>query len=154
MKSRRWRLAVSFVLSLCFIYLTDLFTQAPGRVSGNGNLGLIPFAFAICSFTAYSIVAWGELIALKPFSNKVWKLFTAVFVLLLGSTWLEISFITEMINRLGGPPSEPDSEIYRFGWLNQGTNTLFINLFTFTMLNCFIAIAYCLHLWFYKRKKN
>jgi len=47
-----------------------------------------------------------------------------------------------LIAQLGGTPAHKTSRIYRFPWLNQYTNTLFFNFYTFIIL---IAIVAGLH---------
>ncbi|MFS0870881.1 hypothetical protein [Paenibacillus xylanilyticus] len=44
------------------------------------------------------------------------------------SVFLELQMIGNLRIQLHGFTNDPDSAVYRFGWLNQYTNTLFYNV--------------------------
>ncbi|MFC5402514.1 hypothetical protein [Cohnella soli] len=52
-------------------------------------------------------------------------------LLLLFCVYGEYEKTHELLRELGGGTGKPDSVIYRFGWLNQYTNNLFLNGYTF-----------------------
>ena len=66
---------------------------------------------------------------------KTGKMIVAILVLSLTICALLILLISNYTNgliiALGGTPSDPESRIYRFGWFNQYTNSLFFNVYTF-----------------------
>ncbi|MDM5317239.1 hypothetical protein QUF49_14615 [Fictibacillus sp. b24] len=140
------RCIVSLVASLFFIFLVDLFTQKPGRLGGNGNLGLIPLFFAIM-IIAYSGYVLLTLLKKLELNRKKWtNILAASFLVFIVSIVMEIFFFKRLIHELGGPPTTMDSQIYRFGWLNQGTNTLYVNMYTFIafvslILSCYAALS-------------
>lgn len=44
------------------------------------------------------------------------------------SVFLELRIINDLRMQLNGFTNDPNSAVYRFGWLNQYTNTLFYNV--------------------------
>ncbi|MCM3575365.1 hypothetical protein M3172_19375 [Mesobacillus subterraneus] len=123
-----------FVLCVIFVYLVDLFTFKPHVISGNGNLGLLfgwP-ALIISIFFAKSL--WNGLRNLRLKSSSSIMIGLGAFALFIIFLILEYKFAANLINDLGGSPKEPSSKIYRFPWLNQYTNTIFINFYTLGML--------------------
>ncbi|URM31075.1 hypothetical protein LLY41_11540 [Cytobacillus firmus] len=122
-----------FLFSFLGFYLIEhVFTVKPHVVSGNGNLGIL----IIFLFTPVFISSWvytfkrAKATLLK--NNKI-----AIGLLLLSlavSALLMIGiydYTSELIMALGGKPDNPESRIYRFGWFNQYTNSLYFNVYTF-----------------------
>lgn len=54
--------------------------------------------------------------------------------------FLIVDYRSELIVALGGTPSNPDSQIFRYGWFNQYTNSIYFNAYTFILTHS-IAIA-------------
>ncbi|MED2971779.1 hypothetical protein P4361_05755 [Fictibacillus sp. B-59209] len=139
---------ILFLLCLIFIFLVDLFTQRPGAVSGNGNLGIIPLGISIIMFILFGVALLKQLKKLDLNRRTCVIILTVSLLFLLLSTVLEIRFVTNLVKDLGGPPTVESSEIYRFNWLNQGTNTMFVNAYTFlafnTMITCFYMAFFLL----------
>jgi hypothetical protein len=127
-------LVLWLVLSLVFIYLVDLFTVKPHVISGNGNLGLIFVVPTLIFFIFFAKSLWKEFGLLRIKSSTSMKILIGSVVLFIMFCILEYDFAANLINDLGGSPKEPESRIYRFPWLNQYTNTLFINFYTFGIL--------------------
>ncbi|GAS85076.1 unknown protein [Paenibacillus amylolyticus] len=50
------------------------------------------------------------------------------FLLCVLSVAWELHIINDLRMQLNGYTNDPDSAVYRFGWLNQYTNTLFYNI--------------------------
>lgn len=123
-----------FVLSLVFIYLVNLFTFKPHVISGNGNLGLLFVGPALIIFAFFAISLWKGLGNLSLKSSTSIMIGFGAFALFILFCILEYKFAAELVNDLGGSPKEPASKIYRYPWLNQFTNTIFINFFTLGML--------------------
>ena len=133
-----------FILCILFIYLVDLLTVHPNVTSGGGNLGLLFVIPAIVVFLLFAKSLWKTLgrIDLKLSTRK--KLGWGALVLLLLFCYLEYRFTIGVIRDLGGSPEVVSSRIYRYSWLNQYTNTIFINYYTFSILVTIIGIAQAL----------
>ncbi|WP_445491258.1 hypothetical protein [Niallia sp. 03133] len=132
------------LLCIVFLYLVALFTTSPEVTSGNGNLGLIFVLLAVIIFILFAHYIWKSLrtIQLQP---GTWKIISlgSLFVLLL-CCLLEYQYTVNLIDHLGGPPGQESSRIYRYPWLNQYTNTLFLNGNTFVILNAGVIFVYSL----------
>ncbi len=142
---------VWLLLSIVFLYLVGLFTIRPEVTSGNGNLGLIFVLLAVIIFLRFAKNLWKSLgtLVLQP---RTWKFVSlgSLFVLLLAS-FLEYRYTLNLIDQLGGTPAQKSSRIYRYSWVNQYTNTLFINVYTFIML---ISGVVFLHAILRRNRKN
>lgn len=58
-----------------------------------------------------------------------------------------IDFKDQLVFALGGDPTVPDSRIYRFGWFNQYTNSLYFNMYTFILSHIIaLTIGFIRHL--------
>ncbi|WNB91045.1 hypothetical protein [Bacillus sp. NEB1478] len=135
------------VLSLLFIYLVDLFTQKPGRIGGNGNLGIIPLSLSLIFIVLFGISIIKQLKRFELTSKKWIMLLAFSLSILILTIVMEFHFFNDLIKELGGPPTVEGSDIYRFGWLNQGTNTLYVNMYTFLafcslIVSCYSAQAF------------
>ncbi|MBT2640427.1 hypothetical protein [Bacillus sp. ISL-39] len=134
MKSRFKSIVWWFVLSVVFIYLVDLFTFKPHVISGNGNLGLLFVGPALIIFIFFAISLWKGLGNLKLKYSPTMMIGFGAIALFIMFCILEYKFAANLINDLGGTPKEPSSKIYRYPWLNQFTNTIFINFYTLGIL--------------------
>jgi hypothetical protein len=123
-----------FVLCVIFVYLVDLFTFKSHVISGNGNLGLLFVGPGLIIFIFFAICLWKGLGNLSLKSSTSIMIGLGAFALFIIFLILEYKFAANLINDLGGPPKEPSSKIYRFSWLNQYTNTIFINFYTLGIL--------------------
>ena len=118
------------ILCIVFIYLVDLFTFKPNVISGNGNLGLLFVVPSSVLFLLFAKRLWKGL-GMFEFISSLWmKIGCGAFALLLLFCFLEYKFVISLINNLGGTPNMASSRIYRYSWLNQYTNTIFINYYT------------------------
>ncbi|WP_338539853.1 hypothetical protein [Paenibacillus tundrae] len=105
----------------------------PGRgVSGNGNLGLLVLFPSILTFII--LCMWTMTLTRRWFndhrdrSDPMYALIPIVAILLCGLfIFMEVQFIHNLGEQLNGYTNDPDSAVYRFGWLNQYTNTLYYN---------------------------
>jgi hypothetical protein len=128
------------VLSIVFIYLVDLFTFKPNIISGNGNLGLLFVVLALAFFIMFVKSLWRYLGALELKVNTWLKIGLVAFAIFLLLSFLEYKLAVDLVNDLGGSPNIASSKIYRYPWLNQYTNTMFINLYTLGIMTCGIII--------------
>lgn len=117
-----------------FIAIERLFTIPPDTISGNRNLGILailglsPFFIA-----AYFLTAKRTRTILADRNSKKLNMiiFTLCFVSLFLLLFAIINYTHELVAALGGSPANENSRIYRFGWFNQYTNSLFFNVYTF-----------------------
>jgi hypothetical protein len=75
------------------------------------------------------------------------------FCILSMSAFLEITYVLDLIKQLGGPPSNVNSRIYRFSWINQYTNTFYVNVYTYIIFISSIVFIYSIQRMFTKDKK-
>lgn len=127
-----------------FIVLEKGFTMPPDVISGNGNLGLLvifglsPFFIASCFATVK--------ITKNVLAGRSSRKLNVLILILCSVSCLFILFAikdyaTELIVALGGSPANENSRIYRFGWVNQYTNSLFFNVYTFLLTHVFSIIV-------------
>jgi hypothetical protein len=102
-------------------------------VSGNGNLGILALFpsvltfLILCFWTAYVTKwcfydqreYWGK------WGNAAVSVVAAALCVL--SVFWEIYIFEDLRVQLNGYTHDPESAVYRFGWLNQYTNTLYYN---------------------------
>lgn len=125
------QLIIYFLLCLTSIVMVKEFTFGPDVFSGNGNPVILLFPFVILSFSLFGF-EWFVRLREAQFLPKTWaNLLIGALVLLIASIILEIIFVKDLVQQLGGAPTNADSRIYRYPWLNQYTNTLFVNVYTF-----------------------
>ncbi|MBN8201084.1 hypothetical protein [Bacillus sp. NTK034] len=131
-----------FLFSFFGFYLIEhLFTVSPHVVSGNGNLGIL----VIFLFTPVFISSWIYTFKLaKAKMVKEGKTTIGILLFALAGCVLLmiviIDYTSELITALGGTPDNPESRIYRFGWFNQYTNSLYFNVYTFFLSHFIIVI--------------
>lgn len=131
-----------FLFSFFGFYLIEhLFTVRPHVISGNGNLGIL----VIFLFTPVFITSW--VYTFKLVKAKIVKdgkmTIGILFFLLAGCVLLMIEmndYTSDLITALGGTPDNPESRIYRFGWFNQYTNSLYFNAYTFFLSHIITVI--------------
>jgi hypothetical protein len=128
---------VSFVLSYLGFYLIEnIFTIRPDVTSGNGNLGILVIIglmpiFILSYLLTYKLSREVSI----TFNNRKMKVVILSLLVLCCALllFLIVNYTDELVIALGGTPSNPDSRIYRFGWFNQYTNSLFFNAYTFLL---------------------
>lgn len=128
---------IIILLSLLGFYLIEnIFTIKPNVTSGNGNLGILIIFLLSPIFIASYFFTYKMA---REISYNIKKKRIRVFILSLSLicsiilVFQIVNYINELIIALGGTPSNPDSRIYRFGWFNQYTNSMYFNLFTFLL---------------------
>lgn len=148
---------ISIFLSFLGFYLVEnVFTISPDVWSGNGNLGILIMmlfspVFVISYFFTYKLT--------REISTniKVKKVRIVILIFCVISCALLIipiiTYIDELIIALDGTPAEPESKIYRFGWLNQYTNGIYFNVYTFFLSHLLAIILGILSTIRIKRKK-
>jgi hypothetical protein len=148
------RFAVHVFFLIITIGLVKVFTMNPVTISGNGNLAILVSPFAILAFLLFGIDVVMTLLNAN-LTLKAIMYFILGSLLVLGiSIVLEYHFAVDLIHRLGGPPTEESSRIYRFGWLNQYTNTIFINFYTLVIFISTLTFFTSSVLWITQRLKS
>ncbi|MGE7601394.1 hypothetical protein ACQKL5_02700 [Peribacillus sp. NPDC097675] len=135
---------ISILLSFLGFYLIEnMFTINPDVWSGNGNFGILIMLlfspiFILSYFLTYKMSREISYNKLKR------KISVVILTLALISCTLLIlpivNYTSELIIALGGTPSDPDSKIYRFGWFNQYTNSIYFNVYTFLLTHIIAVI--------------
>lgn len=133
------------LLSMLGFYLIEnFFTIQPDVTSGNGN----PAFFIIIPF--FPVFIYGYFLTftfVREYTSKYLQTYTKILLLVLFSIFcialifLIVNNAKELIFTLGGPPTEPESTIFRFGWFNQYTNSMFFNFYTFLLSHLSVVIA-------------
>jgi hypothetical protein len=135
---------ISLLLSFFGFYLIEnIFTIKPDVISGNGNLGILIIVlfspiFIASYFFTFKVVR-ENLINVKKRNLSV----AILFLSLISCTLLIyqiINYTNELIIALGGTPTNPNSRIYRFGWFNQYTNSIYFNVYTFLLTHILAII--------------
>ncbi len=127
-------------ISIGFIFLVDLFTFKSNVTSGNGNPGLLVVVPAVVLFALFARSLWKSLGRIDVRSCMRVKIGLGALALFLLFCLLEYKFMVNLITSLGGTPEIISSKIYRYPWLNQYTNTMFINFYTLGMTACGVTL--------------
>ncbi|AJS58277.1 hypothetical protein [Paenibacillus sp. IHBB 10380] len=122
-----YSLAIVFLVNLILIFLVDLFTikmSPSGHISGNGNLGIILWFFEIPLFLVFLLlfIFWKN-IKFINFISSGYTLGVDV-ILLIVTIRLQYVFANGIYTKIAG-------KIDTYGTVNQYTNTIFINYYTF-----------------------
>ncbi|WP_418040479.1 hypothetical protein [Paenibacillus xylanilyticus] len=110
------------------------FQHEAGRgVSGNGNPGILILFPSLLTFLILCI--WTVSLSKRWLYDQrqrwgmkvhVMMAMAAVLLCVLSVFW-QLLMIEDLRVQLGGFTNDPSSAVYRFGWLNQYTNTLYYN---------------------------
>ncbi|WP_413299468.1 hypothetical protein AA0X95_15915 [Bacillus sp. 1P10SD] len=140
---------IFMVLSLIGFALIAGSTMNPSQYSGNGNFAIlftvptVPLYLLFLYYLSRWIYKAINGISVKKRLTLLGCIAVIFFVLI----FLEVRYIQNLVILLGGGPESPDSRIYRFGWYNQYTNTLYFNWITFILgmvLSVMISTGYSL----------
>ncbi|WP_019241781.1 hypothetical protein [Bacillus sp. AP8] len=135
---------ISILLSFLGFYLIEnTFTIKPDVISGNGNLGmLIILLLSPLFITSYFLTYKLSKEISYNTMNRIKRIFflSISFICCVLLIFPIVSYTSELIIALGGTPSNPDSRIYRFGWFNQYTNSIYFNVYTFLLTHIIVAI--------------
>lgn len=138
-------IGVIFVLLsfLGFYLIENVFTIEPQVTSGNGNLGmLIILLLSPIFFVSYFYTFKKSREVFYKVQKKILKalILSLLLILEVVLVFFNIEYTNELIIALGGTPSDPDSRIFRFGWFNQYTNSIYFNLYTFLLTHILAVI--------------
>jgi hypothetical protein len=141
------QLIIYFMLCLIAVVMVKEFSFSPESFSGNGNPVILIFPFVLLTF---SMFGYELFLKLKDtsFKKSTWRnVVVASLVVLISASLMELSYFNEVIQQLGGPPTTEDSRIYQFPWLNQYTNTIFVNFYTFLIFASTLTFLTSLYRW-------
>lgn len=144
----------SLVLSfLGFFLIEHIFTIKPHVISGNGNLGILVILVFSPVFLASYILTFKR-VREKTIHNRKINAGILLFSLLLCAILIAAisNYTHDLIAALGGDPGNRESRIYRFGWFNQYTNSLFFNVYTFLLSHLIVVIFSVLSVVTFRRK--
>ncbi|AJY74939.1 hypothetical protein VN24_10495 [Paenibacillus beijingensis] len=140
---------ISSSLSALLFFLAYLFTLkyrgTSHGISGNGNLGLM-FIFPAIPIYIVALIYTYRTSRQLPLGPGMTKLsLIGLTLLIVACTYGEYAMINRLLHHLGGGTNDPNSVIYRYSFLNQYTNKLFFNAYTFmTGLSFASVIAFVL----------
>ncbi|WP_394119870.1 hypothetical protein [Planococcus donghaensis] len=129
---------------LGFYLIENVFTIEPQVTSGNGNLGmLIILLLSPIFFVSYFYTFKRTREVFYKVQKKIIKALILSLLFLWGIVlvFLNIEYTGDLIIALGGTPSDPDSRIFRFGWFNQYTNSIYFNFYTFLLTHIIAVIS-------------
>ncbi|MDM5279646.1 hypothetical protein ACN9MH_05245 [Paenibacillus silvae] len=121
------------VFMVLAVHVMTIKHEAGKGISGNGNLGILALFPALISFiilclwTVY-LCRWWFCDQREYWGRKGNNIIVvgALVMSVLSVCW-QLHFIEGLRLQLNGYTDDPGSVVYRFGWLNQYTNTLFYN---------------------------
>lgn len=124
-----------------FYLIEHVFTVKPHVISGNGNLGIL----VILLFSPVFISSWVytfKLVKAKIVIDSKMTIGILLFAFAVCVLLMIIinDYTSELITAFGGTPDNPESRIYRFGWFNQYTNSLYFNVYTFFLTHIITVI--------------
>jgi hypothetical protein len=141
------QLIIYFLLCIIAIVMVKEFSFRPESFSGKGNPAILIFPFVLLTFSLFGYELY---LKLKEaiIEKAAWRnIMVCSFLLLLACTAFEISYFNELIHKLGGSPTNRASRIYHFPWLNQYTNTIFVNYYTFLIYISTLTFFTSLYRW-------
>jgi hypothetical protein len=144
------QLIIYFLLCLVAILMVKEFSFSPESFSGNGNPVILIFPFVLLTFSLFGYELYLKLKG-ASYRKSAWRnIVLCSFIVLVAASVLEFVYSNELIQKLGGTPTNQASRIYQFPWLNQYTNTIFVNFYTFLIYSSILTFFTSLYRW----KKN
>ena len=124
--------------------IEHFFAMSPGDVERGGNLGAFGIAL-VAPFILLSIYVTYRyfLTSSRNAKNAVFRLGLILIGILFVSVMFQyaIDYKNDVYASLGGTHTEQGSIIYGYPVLNEYTNQIFVNLYTFAFLHGVIAIV-------------
>ncbi|MGE7021411.1 nucleoside-diphosphate sugar epimerase [Solibacillus cecembensis] len=136
---------ISMGISLFGVMLIQhFFTMKPDDVAQAGNLGALGLALAVpfillSLFTTYRFF----LVTSRQARDQLMRLIYLIFgvALLMVLIFYAIEFKNDVYASLGGNTHTKDSQIYGFPALNEYTNHVFLNFYTFGIIHVVSGLA-------------
>ena len=136
---------ISIGISLFGVMLIEHFftMKLEDEPTVNGNLGAVGLAlvapFILLSiFITFRYFTTMSHQAIDPLMRSIYIGFGIVFLLTV--TYFAIDYKNMVYGELGGTTNEPSSIIYGYPLLNEYTNRVYINFYSFTALHTLVAI--------------
>jgi hypothetical protein len=136
------RLIIFLILNVVNLYLVSLFTVSPKVISGNGNLGILSLFSGAILLIMFLKELWKELNIKEFYVKKSKKVLWFSIAAIIICSYLEVKYIYNQVALIGGTPTDPDSNMYRLFWINQYTNTLILNVYTFIIVTSFLLFFF------------
>ncbi|MGY4690869.1 hypothetical protein [Salibacterium sp. K-3] len=139
---------LNLIASAICLYVIAQFTVSPDQISGNGNIGLLFIMVGTPFFILglYYTFKMGEKllpVLVRRHKGKMALLLAVIAFIGLSLGWgLHAAGLMEAL--ADGLENEM-SRIYRFGQLNQYTNMLYFNGYSFLLLHLISAAGGCLY---------
>ena len=136
---------ISMGISLFGVMIIQhFFTVKPDEVANAGNLGALGIAlvapFILLSlFTTYRFFLESSRHAKDHMMRMIYFVFGVALVVVL--IYYAIDYKADVFARLGGDTKTVGSQIYGFPLLNEYTNSIFINFYTFGIVHTIIGLA-------------
>jgi len=144
------QLMIYFLLCIIAIVMVKEFSFRPESFSGNGNPVILIFPFVLLTFALFGYELFLKL-KVVSFKISTWRnVVVCSFIVLLAASGLEFAYFSELIQKLGGPPTNEESRIFSLPWLNQYTNTIFVNFYTFLIYASTLIFCTSLYRWIKK----
>lgn len=136
---------ISIGISLFGVMIIEhFFSLSPEGVAKTGNLGAVGIALVI-PFILLSLLTTFRYFA-ELFRNLKDKLLTIILViagigLIVATAYYANDYKNEVYATLGGTTKDANSIIFGFPILNEYTNRIFINFYTFAFVHTISAVA-------------
>ncbi|WP_339218406.1 hypothetical protein [Paenibacillus sp. FSL H8-0332] len=148
MKRRYGSTIILLALNVLCIFVADLTTikyRLGKGTSGNGNPGIVVLILSLLLLAIFLILlvlkSIESLRKLPPTVTTIVIPFLSLVTLVL-MIFGELNKISALEQNLKGFTNSKDSVVFRFGWINQYTNTLFYNGYIL-MFGISIAMLVC-----------
>lgn len=137
MQKLSWLISLGLTLT-GFLIIEHLFTVNPTSFSGNGNFGLMAIPFIIpflllSLFTTYKYIQ--HLTVNAKSTTSIWISIGTSIVFAGILLYFCFDYKENLYEALGEPALGPDSKIYGFEFINQYTNSILFNPFTFLFVH-------------------
>ncbi|MEO4052002.1 nucleoside-diphosphate sugar epimerase [Solibacillus sp. CAU 1738] len=136
---------ISIGISLFGVMVIEhFFTLTPEGIAGSGNLGAVGIALVIpfillSLFTTFRYFTEASRNAGDPILRGI--LIIAGIGLIIATAYYANVYKNEVYSSLGGTTNDAGSVIYGFPVLNEYTNRIFINFYTFACIHTISAIT-------------
>lgn len=131
---RRYRSTIILLaLNVLFIFAVDISTikyRLGKGISGNGNPGIVVLILSLILLAIFLVnLVLKSVESLRKQSQAITGIvISALAIVTLGvAIFAELNKISALKENLNGFTNDQNSVVFRFGWINQYTNTLFYN---------------------------
>ena len=135
---------ISMGISLFGVMIIQhFFTVKPDEVANGGNLGALGIALVVpfillSLFTTFRFFAESARHANDHLMRMIYFVFGVALVVVL--LYYANDYKTTVFERLGGDTKTAGSQIYGFPLLNEYTNSIFINFYTFGIVHAIAGL--------------